>query len=621
MVKNTLLNWWLDKVNDLLKSQNVILDICTYNYNSRGEKEVKINLSNFNYTLTNKEGNGDNSTPNFDIRFTSDFMGIKDPSPIFKRDMVRNIFKNLGNKIFDELTAVSRVYALEVDGEKLYFLLDKDRHAIAINPYRFPHNVDTFFQNLISFNFLSSYSSTMGFGQVLNPNDLETAYNLKPVIVDLTPIPTNLATCDEENKYRVFVKRELDYYGSFTIDPEQVDIKKMFPRCEISGYILTHLSNNFNERENVYKYGDISNYVLRNMFVNCSFCGELHKKENNETAYICNGCKDEISKYDLDLEVFANNRYRIFDYDYKQQLYFLDTPNDTDKRRLYLGVELEVDTEYLDDNDDNGNPCGCGDDGCDECEQYYNRESNGTINHSKYANIVLHKLNGKEQGKVFAKHDGSLNSGFEIVSQPATYLAHTENNLINWVDSMRVLKDIGYTSHNLGTCGLHIHINRDFFGEGRDAQNYNGAKIVYLMEKYWRDFVLFSRRRGNQLDRWAKIQNAKNDFDNNNEKTTDSLRYAFQKNYYENRDKYIAVNTLHNATFEFRIFRGTLNYETFKATLQFVDNLARLVKKTTLTKLTSITFEDILNFKKYPELNAYWSKRKSGTLTGDNTPQ
>jgi hypothetical protein len=59
-----------------------------------------------------------------------------------------------------------------------------------------------------------------------------------------------------------------------------------------------------------------------------------------------------------------------------------------------------------------------------------------------------------------------------------------------------------------------------------------------------------------------------------------------------------------------RIFRGTLNINTFKATLQFVDNLARLVKKTTLTRLTSLTFDDIINFKKYPELTAYWNLRK-----------
>jgi hypothetical protein len=383
---------------------------------------------------------------------------------------------------------------------------------------------------------------------------------------------------------------------------------------------LTYLSNHFNERESVGGFnGFISNYAMRNLLVQCGFCGRYRKKDNSETAYICKHCKKEFDSYGLDLKDFSINKYRIHDHDYKQQLNFLDTPNDTDKR-LFLGVELEVDSEYLDENDDNGNPCGCEDENCDECSAYANRESNGRIDHGKYANVILHKLNGKQGNNVIAKYDGSLTSGFEIVSQPATYLAHTDNNIINWEGSMKVLKDIGYTSHDLGTCGLHVHINRDFFGDTKDSQNYNGAKIVYVMEKFWKDFVLFSRRRGHQLERWARVQNAKGDYDNSTEKSTRSLRYAFQKNYYDNRDKYVAVNTLHDATFEFRIFRGTLNYETFKATLQFVDNLARLVKKTTLTKLTSITFDDILNFKKYPELDAYWSKRKSGTLTEDNTP-
>jgi hypothetical protein len=95
------------------------------------------------------------------------------------------------------------------------------------------------------------------------------------------------------------------------------------------------------------------------------------------------------------------------------------------------------------------------------------------------------------------------------------------------------------------------------------------------------------------------------------------LTNAFQKNYYEGRDKYVALNTLHNATFELRIFRGTLNYTTFIATLQFVDNLARLVKKTPLSRLTDLAFEDIINFKKYDELTSYWGIRNGGNTTTD----
>lgn len=625
MVKNPLINWWLEKVNQELATKGLILTITHFNhpYENGYNKDIYIDLSNFKLSL---KFVGENEIPpssDFNITFQNDLIGVKEASHSFKKDLLRNILFNLGEKIKKELTAVSKVYSLQHDNKTLYVLLNDERGMTAINPFNFSHYATRFLDELLTFNFLNSYSNTMGFGNLINGQNLETAYNFQPVILDKTISPTNLdlSTCDETNKYRVFVQRHTDYYGSFTIDPSQVDNERpAFPRCEITGYLLTHLANHFNERENVSGFnGFISNYAMRNLIVQCSFCGTYKKKDNSETAYICKGCKKDFDRYGLDLETFSINKYDIKDHDHKPRLYFLDTPNDTDKR-LYLGVELEVDTDYIDENNDDGNPCGCEDENCDECSAYANRESNGYIDHRKYANIVLHKLNGKDSGKVIAKHDGSLTSGFEIVSQPATYLAHTENNLINWRDSMKVLKDIGYSSHDLGTCGLHVHINRDFFGETTDAQNYNGAKIVYLMEKHWRDFVLFSRRRGHQLDRWARIQNAKGDYDNSTEKTTRSLRYAFQKNYYDNRDKYVAVNTLHDATFEFRIFRGTLNYETFKATLQFVDNLARLVKKTTLAKLTSITFDDILNFKKYPELQSYWAKRKSGTLTEDNTP-
>jgi hypothetical protein len=625
MVKNPLLKWWLDKVNQELASKGLILTITHFNnpYENGDNRDTFIDLSNFKFNLKFVPNNEITPPSDFSIQLTDEF-GIKEASYSFKKDVIRNILYNLGEKIRKELASVSNVYSLEQNGKTLYVLIEDNGEITSINPYNFRHGIERFLNELLTFNFTNSYSNTMGFANILNLYHIETAYNFQPVVLDKTPsLPTDLdlSTCDETNKYRVFVQRHQNHYGSFTIDPSQVDNQQpSFPRCEITGYLLTHLSNPFNERESVSGFnGFISNYAIRNLIVQCSFCGKNKKKDNTETAYICKGCTSEFTKYGLDLETFSINRYSIHDHDHKQRLYFLDTPNDTDKR-LYLGVELEVDSEYLDERNEDGNPCGCDDEDCEECSAYYNRENNGYINHNKYANIVLHKLNGKDNGKVIAKYDGSLSSGFEIVSQPATYNAHTENNLINWRDSMKVLKDIGYSSHDLGTCGLHVHINRDFFGDTTDAQNYNGAKIVYLMEKHWGDFVLFSRRRGHQLDRWAKIQNAKGDYDNSTEKTTRSLRYAFQKNYYNNRDKYVAVNTLHDATFEFRIFRGTLNYETFKATLQFVDNLARLVKKTTLAKLTSITFDDILNFKKYPELQSYWAKRKGGTLTEDRTP-
>jgi hypothetical protein len=71
------------------------------------------------------------------------------------------------------------------------------------------------------------------------------------------------------------------------------------------------------------------------------------------------------------------------------------------------------------------------------------------------------------------------------------------------------------------------------------------------------------------------------------------------------RDRYVALNFRNSETIEFRLFRGTLNIETFYATLQFVWNLCNLAANLTIPEALDINIQDILSYKSWPELNAY----------------
>ena len=62
---------------------------------------------------------------------------------------------------------------------------------------------------------------------------------------------------------------------------------------------------------------------------------------------------------------------------------------------------------------------------------------------------------------------------------------------------------MGYYSHNSGTCGLHVHINRAALGESVEEQENTIARIVYFFEKFWDKILRFSRRTETQADRWA----------------------------------------------------------------------------------------------------------------------
>jgi hypothetical protein len=622
---NNLQKWWLDKFDDFLGSKNVKLKIERVFETSNGNKEYVVETNNIYFRslaflkysdlfdLRNALGNppslnrtyvkiGDKLISSFDTGF---------------ENTLSELILDFNDKFFKDLISQSRVWRLSASGYSKYFLIDENQKTFFINHRDYTDNVSThvgsiqgIIENIAINKVLDCGLRDLNFAYVFKDFGNETPYiALTPVALDTTPLNVlglDLNKVNNENMLKVFVGRHNQYYGSFVITD---DLKPHFYTCEVSGYILTGLGGFFNER--AYGLGKtISSHVEKNAYTYCDMCGVRHEK-NNVNNGICSYCSKQITQYNLNPTLLKNYKYDVHDHDYRQDLEFITTPKDNEDKKLFLGVELEIDSTYLSEDND-GNPCGCGDENCDDCNDYENRDS---TDHNQNANTILHSISNNAPRQVIGKWDGSLDSGFEIVSQPATLNAHTD--LINWKNGFKTIIDFGYGSHDFGTCGLHVHINRDFFGDNKTTQNYNGAKIVYLLEKFWDKFVVFTRRKTSHLERWAKRGNAKYDYDKNDTKTSTMLTNAFQKNYYEGRDKYIALNTLHNATFELRIFRGTLNYTTFMATLQFVDNLARLVKKTPLSRLTDLAFEDIINFKKYSELTTYWGIRNGGNTTTD----
>ena len=158
---------------------------------------------------------------------------------------------------------------------------------------------------------------------------------------------------------------------------------------------------------------------------------------------------------------------------------------------------------------------------------------------------------------IYCKHDGSLNEGFEIVSHPMTLAYHTKE--MNWGEIFDKAIALGYRSHQTGTAGLHTHINRSAFGTEE-----NISKLVYLVEKYWNELVILSRRTEANIERWASRYGIS---------TTAKETYELAK---KNRlGRYVAVNLENENTIEFRLWRGTLCYKTFIATLQLVYELCR----------------------------------------------
>lgn len=180
--------------------------------------------------------------------------------------------------------------------------------------------------------------------------------------------------------------------------------------------------------------------------------------------------------------------------------------------------------------------------------------------------------------EAYAMRDGSLEHGFEIITFP-----HTEDALynMNWGETFKFLVKNGYRSHDINTCGLHLHVNRRCFGADPEIRRMNIAKLMYFFETNRDEFIKLSRREEAHINRWAKFYANRGSNVNLNYYLLVYDRYNRSNSH---DDRYKAINLCKRATVEFRLMRGTLKLDTFLATL---DVLITISKNSNTTSGTS----------------------------------
>lgn len=321
---------------------------------------------------------------------------------------------------------------------------------------------------------------------------------------------------------------------------------------------------------------------LENKTVLCACCGDRIWRSDdagNESLPLCEDCFDRHyerctacnelirrgdtyyrgdNPYCLDCYHDVCNDDPIRDYYYKPTPIFYGDGN------RYFGVELEID--------------GAGEDNDNATE-------------------ILHIAN-IERPLVYCKHDGSLDDGFEIVTHPMTLDFHLHN--MPWERIVEEAKKLGYTSHQAGTCGLHVHVNRNAFGDTESTQDAAIARVLFFVEKFWDELLKFSRRTQGQLNQWAARYGYK-------DQPKEILDHAKSGRH---AGRYTAVNLTNADTVEFRMFRGTLKYNTLIATLELLDCIIDAAIYLTDDDLKAMSWSSFVIGCTQPELMQYLKERR-----------
>lgn len=219
--------------------------------------------------------------------------------------------------------------------------------------------------------------------------------------------------------------------------------------------------------------------------------------------------------------------------------------------------------------------------------------SNSNINEA--ARYALHQLQDVEIAQL--KNDGSIGGGFEIVTQPHTYKQYRDNAVL-WETIETLRKRYKARSWDSGTCGLHIHISRKAFADGRHTHRF--IEFIYRNSDMMMKFGGRKSSYARFNDVWGFDEFDKPIFTLEGKSSGSELRGG---------EKYTAVNTLKRDTLELRFMRGTTNTNGVKASLGLAHAMVNYTRTLDEAMADWYNWQDFVDYVNgipylYPELIA-----------------
>lgn len=264
-------------------------------------------------------------------------------------------------------------------------------------------------------------------------------------------------------------------------------------------------------------------FELNNGFV-CQYCNLVFLQQDFiQSEKCCKYCCQGIKKQN------ENNKLRFHNY------YFKPFPTFYPKKianSLYLGLQLQI---------------------------------GGVQDY----NIVNKFAAYNESNFFYIKKDSTIPIyGCEIVSYPATLKYHLSKKS-NWKKILRNAKISKFKSFNINDCGLHIHVNKNYF------TSQEIAKLDFFVNTNDEFFSKLSKR-SSSYSRFLK-------------KPKDLYGKPL------NANRHCALNLCGNETIQFRTFKGTLNYKSVMSYIQLVYYICNYIKQTDCDLTNCYKFLEYIN--------------------------
>jgi len=267
----------------------------------------------------------------------------------------------------------------------------------------------------------------------------------------------------------------------------------------------------------------------------CNDCEVIEHMDNSYRCYddylVCEDCQSENYVWDdhrdtnVREEDLTSNSIIGEYHSSRHRLGHIPSAYDDRKPRVLLGLELEIEVED---------------------------------NRTETAQKLLNGL-GEYQGETYAlcEGDASLDHGFEMVTAYTGLDVHQEQLSFFKDDLYKPLK--GAKSHDTSTCGLHVHICKS------DMTTLHGAKMILFINDQANERLIKAIARRDSS--YGSIKNKKDD----KGWLKESLEVNGKRSQLRrlNRDRYEALNFQNDRTVEFRLFKGSLKFDTIMACLEF----------------------------------------------------